>query len=651
MKKLLFLIIFIPLLCVSQTWESVNNFPFTGVHHPVTFSYGDDAYVITGSNTDNVYKYNSITDSWTQLNSFPGGVRGYAYGVAVNDKAYIGFGSDSSSTHPNDWWEYDITNNSWSQLAPFPGAGRDHPAMVNVGDKIFVGCGSNASSTGLSDWWEYDITNNTWLQKTGIPANGRHHPYFFGIGNYAYVGFGHGSVSGPGSNPNSSLFIYNDFYRYDPTNDSWQMMSQFPSQARVAGTQFSYQGKGYILSGDGDSHYPLAQGEFWEYNPLTDTWAQLPSNPGNSIWAPGSFIIGCNVYFLLGSNKWTYPWTFPKNIYKYRLGTDCGCTDQNAVNYSSLAIQDDGSCCYVSGCTDPYSLNFDSIACFDDGSCIPAVLGCNNPNAINYNQNANTLQTVGGELDTSFGLGGFFGINSTAALIFDANEDCILESAVFYAQYQNSIKFEVRDSLGQIIDDTTHAVYPGKQRLTLNFEIPAGQSMRLGIGTQGSFLYRNRANTSYPYNIGDLVTIKTSNSSWWPNQYYYFYYDMIFQKNCQVPASYNCVNVNDCQDPGDGSGQYSTLADCVNACVSTYVKETNEKLSIYPNPAKNHLQIDYSNKNNYSMNIYSLSGSLIKKYKFAESANYISIENLSSGYYFAEIICEEKTQRKKLLIE
>ena len=50
-------------------------------------------------------------------------------------------------------------------------------------------------------------------------------------------------------------------------------------------------------------------------------------------------------------------------------------------------------------------------------------------------------------------------------------------------------------------------VVSGKQRLTLNFEIPAGQSMRLGIGTTGSFLYRNRANTSYPYDIGDLITI------------------------------------------------------------------------------------------------------------------------------------------------
>ena len=123
------------------------------------------------------------------------------------------------------------------------------------------------------------------------------------------------------------------------------------------------------------------------------------------------------------------------------------------------------------------------------------------------------MQTIGGEIDTSFGLGGYFSANSTAALIFDASEDCVLESAVFYAQFPNSIKFEVRDSLNTIIDDTTLNVVPGKQRLVLNFEIPAGQNMRLGIGTNSSFLYRNRANTSYPYEIGNLITIKTSTSS------------------------------------------------------------------------------------------------------------------------------------------
>ena len=49
-------------------------------------------------------------------------------------------------------------------------------------------------------------------------------------------------------------------------------------------------------------------------------------------------------------------------------------TDPLAVNFSATAIQDDGSCCYVSGCTDPYSINFDSTACHDNGSCVPAIL-------------------------------------------------------------------------------------------------------------------------------------------------------------------------------------------------------------------------------------------------------------------------------------
>jgi len=580
MKKILFLTMLFPAICLSQNWENATNFPFEGIHHPVTFSYGDEAFVVTGSNTDNVYKYNSSSDSWVQLNPFPGGMRGYAYGVGVGSKAYVGFGSDTSSLYPNDWWEYDILNDSWAQLSPFPGDGRNHPAMVNIGNKIFVGCGSNDASLGLSDWWEYDITNNAWTQKSDLPSNGRHHPYFFGIDNYGYVGFGHGSTAGPGSNPNASVFIYNDFYRYDPSNDSWQIISQFPSQGRVAGTQFSYQGKGYVLSGDGDNHYPLGTSEFWEYDPIADSWAQLPSHPGNSIWAPGNFIIGCNVYFLLGANKWTYPFTYPKNIYKYRLGSDCGCTDPLAVNFSAIAIQDDGSCCYVSGCTDPYSINFDSTACYDDGSCVPAILGCTNQYADNYNPAANTLETIGGEIDTSFGLGGYFSANSTAALIFDANEECVLESAVFYAQFPNSIKFEVRDSLNTIIDDTTLNVAPGKQRLILNFEIPAGQNMRLGIGTNGSFLYRNRANTSYPYEIGNLVTIKTSTSSWWPNQFYYFYYDMVFQKNCIIPETYNCTSEGNCLNPGDGSGQYLSLADCLNSCVSTNDNQVFQELQL-----------------------------------------------------------------------
>tara|TARA_B100001093_G_scaffold520485_1_gene616627 strand:- start:62490 stop:64226 length:1737 start_codon:yes stop_codon:yes gene_type:complete len=512
----------------SQNWQQVTSFPFSGVHHPITFSYENYGFSISGSNTDLVYRYDSNTDSWTQLSNFPGGDRGYAYGVQVGSKAYMGFGSNLSGNFPTDWWEYDIINDSWSQKASFPGNGRNHPAMVSVGDKVFVGCGSNTANLG--DWWEYNINSDSWSQKPDIPGNDRHHPYYFGIGNYAYVGFGHGSVPGPGSNQSGS-FIYNDFYRYDPSNDSWLQLDNFPSEARVAGTQFSFNGKGYVLSGDGDDHSSLDSGELWEYEPSTDLWTQLPSHPGDAIWAPGCFVIDCSVYFLLGQNNNTFPTVYPSNIYTYKLSDDCGCTDPLAVNFSSIALIDDGSCCYISGCTNPYAINFDSTACFDDNSCVLPILGCTNQSASNYNANANTTISYGGELDNTFSSGGYF--NGDQHLIFDANQEAVIKSAVFYSESNTTVTFELRDNNGVVLDDTTHSLIAGSQRLILNFDVPIANDLQLGISAGNSNLYRNNSGATYPYNIGNLINIKQSSASTNPLSYYYFYYNIEVETPCQ----------------------------------------------------------------------------------------------------------------------
>ena len=446
--------------------------------------------------------------------------------MTVGNKAYMGLGSTSNGLYPTDWWEYDMDNDIWIQKANLPTDGRNHPAMIAVYNKIYMGCGSNDNGN-LGDWWEYDIINDLWTQKTDIIGNDRHHPFYFGIGDYAYVGFGHGSLPGPGSNPSSNSYIYNDFYKYDPSDDTWTQLSNFPSEARVAGTQFSYNGKGYILSGDGDNHGPLNSGEFWEYDPSNDSWTQLPSHPGDAIWAPGNFIIGCDVYFLLGQN--TNSSGYPISVYKYNLNDSCGCIDATAYNFSNLAISDDGSCCYVAGCTNPISLNYDSLSCYDDGSCIPAILGCVNPYASNYNPLANVSSFNGGALDNNIGGGSYF--TGNPHIIFNSNEDCIIRSTDIYSESSNNVTFELRASNGQILDDTTYNITPGKQNIILNFDVPNANGLQLGVSSTNSNLFRNNTGVNYPYNIGDMIII-TGSSANQSGYYYYFYYNIEIEAKC-----------------------------------------------------------------------------------------------------------------------
>ena len=533
MKKILFLFAIIPLFLFSQSWNQVSSFIEDGRHHPITFSNDNFGFVMSGSYLTDAYKYDKINNTWMQLQNIPFSGRGYSYGVSSGDKAYMGFGSDSNGSYPTDWWEYDMINDTWLQLASFPGDGRQHPAMLVVNNKIYIGCGGNTNGN-LNDWWEYDILTDIWTQKNDLIANGRHHPYYFGIGNYAYVGFGHGSSFGPGSNPSSSSYIYNDFYRYNPSNDSWLRLADFPGEARVAGTQFSYDAKGYVLSGDGDDHGPLSSGEFWEYDPISDSWIQLISHPGGAIWAPGNFVIGCDVYFLLGQNWNSNLGTYPINVYKYKLSEDCGCTDLLAYNFSNLAIYDDGSCCYITGCTDPLALNFDSLSCYDDGSCITPVVGCTNPLASNFDPYANTTTAYGGAIDNSFGTGGYF--NGDQHLIFNSNKQCIIKSALIDSESTNIITFELRNSNGVVIDDTTLNVTPGEQRIDLGFDVPIGSNMQLGVSgnsLQNSGLYRNNTNATYPYNIASAIEVTSSSANSNPFDYYYFFYNIEVEVDCQ----------------------------------------------------------------------------------------------------------------------
>ena len=157
------------------------------------------------------------------------------------------------------------------------------------------------------------------------------------------------------------------------------------------------------------------------------------------------------------------------------------------------------------------------------------ILGCMDEIASNFNPNANTSLEYGGELDNIFGTGSF--LNNNQHLIFDATTDLVIKSAVFYAEDPKTITFELRNSNGTVIDDTTHNVIQGQQQLALNFEVPAGSDMQLGISNGNSGLYRNDAGAIYPYNIGSIMTITGNSAS--ASGYYYFYYNIEVEVPCE----------------------------------------------------------------------------------------------------------------------
>lgn len=319
-------------------WVQVASPPSNFItDHSYGFALDGKGYLVSGTLasgqvSNRFMQYDPITDEFTDLDNFPGFARGFAIGDTWDGKAYFGFGA--SNNRFDDLWVFDPAIAEWNQLASCPCNERTHPALVAHNGKVYVGLGGSEFGD-LDDWWIYDIATDTWEVGPKFPGAARHHPYQFGIGDYIYVGFGHGG-------PN----IYNEWYRYDPANAVWDEMATLPAEGRVAGQQFAWNGKGYVLSGEGDDHSAMEEGEFWSYDPELDLWEALPPHPGTSRWAPASFVLNDEVYIFNGIVYGFGPPTSMSEAYKYDL-TQVISSTKDLDNKVQLTIQPNPASDYI----------------------------------------------------------------------------------------------------------------------------------------------------------------------------------------------------------------------------------------------------------------------------------------------------------------
>jgi lysyl endopeptidase len=164
-------------------------------------------------------------------------------------------------------------------------------------------------------------------------------------------------------------------------------------------------------------------------------------------------------------------------------------------------------------------------------------------------------------------------------LVFDVFEELVLKSVLVNAQTAGNRTFQLRNSLGQVIQQVIVNLPAGVSRANLNFTIQPGTNYQLKLGGTTSSLWRadDLAGVQYPYTIQNLISIKESDigisTPANANRYYYYFYDWEVQAvPCKSLMAEVSLTVNNCTNNAPVADFY---ADKINICAGESITFTS----------------------------------------------------------------------------
>jgi len=207
----------------------------------------------------------------------------YPLGFAINGKGYVCgsilYDSHGSPQTIHNMWEYDLGTGTWTEKAPIPGYPPVEGACFVIGDNAYVICPTSQAT------YRYNQPTNTWSIAATLPAN----PERFSSTAFAVNGKGYAGL-GDGETVNGNFVRFNDWWEYDPVTNTWTKKHNFPGGQRIYAAGFAVDGKGYICSGEKLSGSVNSwPNDLWQFDPATDTWVQKANMPG-----PGLSAVGLN---------------------------------------------------------------------------------------------------------------------------------------------------------------------------------------------------------------------------------------------------------------------------------------------------------------------------------------------------------------------
>lgn len=295
----LFIFLLLSCFCFSAIWEQKADFAGIARHRTTMLTIGNKIYIGLGHYNgagpnilfDDWWEYDPATNSWSQKADYLGGDCYHAAGFTIDDIAYVGTGRTSStgSVLVQDFFKYDITTNTWTQINSFPGSGRRGAVSFVIDGMAYVGTGEHDGGR-TKTFYKFDPTTETWTQITSLAGSSRTSSVGFSIGDYGYVGTG--DISGG---------CTNDFWRYDPSTDVWEEMAPASPTPRQEATGFVVAGKGYIGTGLND-YTDEDLRDFWSYEPTTNSWTRTVDFPGTARRYFSSTNLGDIAYCCMGTN-------------------------------------------------------------------------------------------------------------------------------------------------------------------------------------------------------------------------------------------------------------------------------------------------------------------------------------------------------------
>jgi N-acetylneuraminic acid mutarotase len=222
--------------------------------------------------------------------------------------------------------------NIWNQKASCPGVARHRTTTFTIGNKGYIGLGHiNSGPSGnvyQEDFWEYDPANNSWTQKADFGGGLRYHAVGVGYGSKAYVGTGRDQT---GAGP--AYILETDWWEFDPIANTWTLKAPFPGQGRRGAVAFLIDDKIFVGTGQVNSGYTA---DFFAYDITNDVWLSgVPDFPGGARTSAVAFSIidkgyvgtggiGCGTTDFYEYKLATNTWTQRANVGTIIRNESCG---------------------------------------------------------------------------------------------------------------------------------------------------------------------------------------------------------------------------------------------------------------------------------------------------------------------------------------